>query len=83
MPRSRGIVDNRTLGLRGRPMERTVSIWDNPNTVSVYRKSKTVWIAIGDYIGKHIEVRDQSERRAQQMAGGGGVQGQHSSLLGS
>ena len=45
-------------------MERTVSIWDKPNTVSVYRKSKTVWIAIGDYVGKHIEARDQSESAA-------------------
>jgi hypothetical protein len=45
-------------------MERTVNIWDNPNTVSVYRKSKTVWIAIGDYVGKHIEVKDHSEGAA-------------------
>jgi hypothetical protein len=45
-------------------MERTVSISDKPNTVSVYRKSKTVWIARGDYVGKHIQARDQSESAA-------------------
>jgi lysylphosphatidylglycerol synthetase-like protein (DUF2156 family) len=45
-------------------MQRTVRIWENPNTVCVYRKSKSIWIAIGDYIGKHIEVRDQSESAA-------------------
>jgi hypothetical protein len=45
-------------------MERTVNIRDNPNTVSVYRKSKTVWIAVGDYVGRHIEIRDQTEGAA-------------------
>ena len=52
------------VGASGITMERTVSIWDNPNIVSVYRKSKTVWIAVGDYVGKHIEVRGQSEGAA-------------------
>jgi hypothetical protein len=28
--------------------QRTVNVWDKPYTVSVDRKSKSVWIAVGD-----------------------------------
>jgi hypothetical protein len=39
-------------------------VWGKPETVSVYRKSKTVWIARGNYMGKHIEVKARSESAA-------------------
>jgi hypothetical protein len=44
--------------------ERTVMVWGEPQTVTVYQKSRTVWIAVGDYMGKTIDVKGSSERRA-------------------
>ena len=44
--------------------EHTVRVWDRPCVVSVYRKSQTVWIAVGDYMGRRIEVKNRSERSA-------------------
>jgi hypothetical protein len=40
--------------------EHTVQVWGKPETVTVYKRSKTVWIAVGEYLGKHIEVKGQS-----------------------
>ena len=44
--------------------ERTVLVWDKPHIVSVNRKSKSVWVAVGDYMGKTIRVQDRSEGAA-------------------
>jgi hypothetical protein len=44
--------------------ERTVVVWNEPCSVSVYRKSKTVWVAVGEYMGERIEVKDRSEGTA-------------------
>jgi len=44
--------------------ERTVRVWDKPYTVSVYQQSKSVWIAVGDYMGERLQVKDQSEGSA-------------------
>ena len=44
--------------------ERTVKVWGETLTVSVYRKSKSVWIVVGEYMGKRIEVQDRSEGAA-------------------
>jgi hypothetical protein len=40
-------------------MERsvTVTVWSDRVTITVYQKSKTVWIAAGEYMGKHHEVK--------------------------
>ena len=35
-----------------------------PYEISVYRKSKSVWIAVGDYMGVTITVQDRSEGAA-------------------
>ena len=40
--------------------ERKVNVWGKPYVISVYQKSKTVWIARGDYHGEPIEVKDRS-----------------------
>lgn len=45
-------------------MERTVTVWDQPCTIEVYQKSKSVWIAVGDYMGKRVEVKDRSASSA-------------------
>jgi hypothetical protein len=42
----------------------TVFVWDEPCTVTVRRKSKSAWIASGDYKGTTITVEDQTEGAA-------------------
>jgi hypothetical protein len=31
-------------------LKRRVSVWGKPYEISLYRKSKSVWIAVGDYM---------------------------------
>ena len=44
--------------------QRRVRVWDRPYTVTVYQKSKSVWIAVGSYMNKSIEIQDRSESAA-------------------
>jgi hypothetical protein len=44
--------------------EHTVTVWGNPEKVEVYQKSKSVWIAVGDYMGQRIEVKGRSQGSA-------------------
>lgn len=44
--------------------ERTVLVWDKPQKVTVYQKSKSVWIAVGEYMGQRVETKDSSEGSA-------------------
>jgi hypothetical protein len=44
--------------------EFTVSVWGRPQIISVYQKSKSVWIARGDYMGQSLEVKDRTESSA-------------------
>jgi hypothetical protein len=44
--------------------EQTVLVWDTHYNVTVYQKLKTVWVAVGDYMGKRIEVKGRSESSA-------------------
>lgn len=44
--------------------ERKVTVWAKPCTVHVYEKSKSVWEAVGDYMGETIRVKDRSESAA-------------------
>jgi len=46
------------------PVERTVHVWDKPHVITVYQKSKCVWIAVGDYMGERIEVKGSSASSA-------------------
>lgn len=45
-------------------MQRRVQVWGEPYTVEVFAKSKSVWVAVGDYMGKRLEVQDRSEGSA-------------------
>lgn len=45
-------------------MEHTVQVWNRPQQVSVYQRSKTVWIASGVYHGEHIETKGRTETQA-------------------
>jgi hypothetical protein len=40
--------------------KRTVYVLAIPYVVTVYQKSKTVWAAVGDYMGERIEVEGSS-----------------------
>jgi len=42
----------------------TVIVWDKPYEISVYQKSKTVWIAVGEYMGGRIETKGSSQSAA-------------------
>ncbi len=59
------------MGVRAEPQatvtdlfERTVMVWGEPQTVTLYQESKTVWVAFGEYMGKKIDARGSSERWA-------------------
>jgi len=45
-------------------MERQVAVWDKPQVVDVYRKSRSVWIAVGDYMAERLEVKGLTESTA-------------------
>jgi len=45
-------------------MEQTVNVWDKPHKITVYRKSKSVWIAVGEYMGERFEVKGRTESQA-------------------
>jgi len=45
-------------------MEHRVMVWGKEYRVSTHRKSKSVWIAAGDYQGEAISVQDRSEGSA-------------------
>jgi hypothetical protein len=42
----------------------TVTVWNRQYEVSVYQKSKSVWVAVGDYEGQRIEVKGRSQSQA-------------------
>jgi hypothetical protein len=42
----------------------TVIVWDKPYEISVYQKSKTVWIAVGEYMGGRIETKGSGQSAA-------------------
>lgn len=44
--------------------ERVVNVGDKRYPVEVYQKSKSVWVAVGDYLGESIRVQDRSEGAA-------------------
>ena len=45
--------------------ERVVMVWRRPHTITVYKKSKSVWVASGEYLGKHIEVKGRTLKAAE------------------
>ena len=50
----------------GRTMsgEITVKVWDQDVTIYVYQRSKSVWVASGDYMGHSIQVTGRSSSQA-------------------
>ena len=41
-----------------------VKVWDEQFEITVVQKSKSVWIAAGQYMGKMVEVQGRSESSA-------------------
>jgi hypothetical protein len=48
-------------------MKQTVRVWDLPVEITVYQKSKSVWIAVGDYMGERLEVKSSSVSSAAKL----------------
>ena len=44
--------------------EHTVQVWGTSQKVTVYQKSKSVWIATGSYLGENIQTQGRSEMQA-------------------
>jgi hypothetical protein len=44
--------------------ERVVEVWGKRHTITVYQKSKSVWVAVGEYMGKRIEEKGSSASSA-------------------
>jgi hypothetical protein len=42
----------------------TVEVWGKEYEISVHQKSKAVWIARGEYMGKQIETKDATQGAA-------------------
>lgn len=40
--------------------EHKVMVWGQPQSVTIYQKSKSVWEAVGEYMGESIRVTDRS-----------------------
>ena len=45
-------------------MKWTVKVWEISYEIDVYQKSKSVWIAVGEYMGKQFDVKGRTETQA-------------------
>ncbi len=45
-------------------MKQRVTVWGEALEVSVHQKSKSVWVASGEYLGKHITTQDRTPSTA-------------------
>jgi hypothetical protein len=47
-----------------RIVKQTVRVWEQLQEITVYQKSKSVWVAVGDYKGERLETKGSSESAA-------------------
>ena len=45
-------------------MTRTIDLLGKPQEINVQRKYTTVWIAVGEYMGRRIQVKERTESEA-------------------
>jgi hypothetical protein len=45
-------------------MTRTIDFLGKPHEVNVQRKYKSIWIAVGEYQGRRIQVQERTENQA-------------------
>jgi hypothetical protein len=44
--------------------QRKVMVWGRPHDIEVDQHSKSVWIAVGEYMGRRVEGKGQSKMQA-------------------
>ena len=44
--------------------DHTVRVCDTPYTVTTYQKTKSVWIAVGEYMGETIQTKGRTKGAA-------------------
>ncbi|SED93134.1 hypothetical protein SAMN05519104_4777 [Rhizobiales bacterium GAS188] len=44
--------------------ERIVKVLGKPQTITVAQQSKSVWIAVGDYMGESFDAKGRTEKSA-------------------
>lgn len=52
---------------RGLTLKRFVRVWEGdaePTEITLVKKSKTVWVAVGEYMGKRIDVQGRTANNA-------------------
>lgn len=45
-------------------IKQVVNVWGKPYEITVYQKSKSVWEAVGEYMGETIRTKDRSSSTA-------------------
>jgi len=45
-------------------MTQVVTVWDERFEIRVYQKSKSVWVAVGEYMGRPLDVTGRSANTA-------------------
>lgn len=45
-------------------MQQRVEVWGKPYDVTVSQRSKSVWVASGEYMGHHIQTTDRTPTSA-------------------
>ena len=45
-------------------MQQRVEVWGKPHDVNVSQRSKSVWVASGEYMGQQIQVTDRTATSA-------------------
>lgn len=48
-------------------LNKTVLVWGKPVEITVFQKSKSVWIARGDHMGESYEVKSSSPGAAAKL----------------
>ena len=44
--------------------QHTAYVWGKPYTVTTYQKTKSVWIAVGEYMGETIQTKGRTKGAA-------------------
>lgn len=44
-----------------------VTVWDEKIEITIVQKSKSVWIAVGQYLGKEVRVQGRSANSAARL----------------
>lgn len=45
-------------------MTRTIDVLGKPQAINVQRKYRSIWIAVGEYQGRRIQVKERTENQA-------------------